>query len=469
MRRSFKFGFAAIACLLLLAAAAYALRERHAAYGYDVTRDQDFNFTRATVRRVTIALRGGRLVVPARSQPRDAVFLRLRVRSTLLGDWLEPRLQITAGGRTLTQAFERGGRGLRYVNLGPLVSNEPATLTLAGRNLEIADQRVTVLYVANDWHPRSQTILVISPHPDDAEIAAYNLYAGRNAYVIAVTAGEAGDAGMFSMFGGAAAYREKGRERAWSSVVVPMLGGLSSDRTANLGYFDGTLAAMRASPNVGVHSLLSGADSLDAYRQTLAQGLIPARPGGLATWSNLVQDLEYVVAHVKPDVIVAPYPLLDAHPDHKLSTFALIEALKDLNWKAGSLLLYTNHLTVSEMYPYGDAGDLVSLPPGVDGITFDGIVSDSLSPAAQARKYLALDAMVDLRPVSHPGSVSDAARAFGHALKMALFSNDSSYFRRAVRANELFFEVRVASLYEPGITERLEGPVPASVPAPSRE
>ncbi|MDE2349004.1 MAG: PIG-L family deacetylase [Gammaproteobacteria bacterium] len=460
MRRSITVWFAALAGLVILTVAADALRYRRAVHGYDVTRDQDFNFSRAKVRRIPVELHGGRLVVPGRPEPHDAVFLRLRVRSTPLGSWLEPRLQITAGDRTVTQAFERGGRGVRYVNLGPLVSNRPVPVVLAGQNLEIADQRATVLYVANDWHPRSQTILVISPHPDDAEIAAYNLYAGRNAYVLTVTAGEAGDAGMFAKFAGATAFREKGRERVWNSLVVPMLGGLSPERTANLGYFDGTLASMRAKPNVAVHSLYSGALSLDAYRQTLAQGLIPARPGGLATWSNLVQDLEYVVARVKPDVIVTPYPRLDAHPDHELSTFALIEALKDLNWKTGSLLLYTNHLTVSEMYPYGDAGDLVSLPPGVDGITFDGIVSDSLSPAAQARKYLALDAMVDLRPPSRPDSVSDTARAAGHALSMALFSDDRSYFRRAVRANELFFEVRVSSLYQPGITEDIEGRTP---------
>ena len=67
---------------------------------------------------------------------------------------------------------------------------------------------------------------------------------------------------------------------------------------------------------------------------------------------------------IRPDILVAPYPRLDAHPDHKMSTAALVEALKKLNWQHGSLLLYTNHLCSSDRYPFGDAGDLVPCRPG---------------------------------------------------------------------------------------------------------
>jgi hypothetical protein len=136
---------------------------------------------------------------------------------------------------------------------------------------------------------------------------------------------------------------------------------------------------------------------------------------------------------------------------------ALVEALKNLNWRRGTLLLYTNHLCSSDHYPFGKAGDLVSLPPGIDDIFFDGIVSIALDQGKQARKHMALDAMIDVRPNIEIDSLRSVANAFKQVLKSTITAGHASYFRQAVRANELFFEVRVSSLYEPGVTERIFG------------
>ena len=54
--------------------------------------------------------------------------------------------------------------------------------------------------------------------------------------------------------------------------------------------------------------------------------------------------------------------------------------------------LYANHFCWSDRYP-SEAGDLVSLPPGVEYIYFDGIVSNPLDAKQQVRKHIALDAM----------------------------------------------------------------------------
>ena len=140
-----------------------------------------------------------------------------------------------------------------------------------------------------------------------------------------------------------------------------------------------------------------------------------------------------------------------------MSTVALLEALRNLNWRHGSLLLYTNHLCSSDRFPFGDAGDLVSVPPGVDGIFFEGIVSNALDAQMQSRKHMALDAMIDLRPNIQAESLPSVVTALKNALKSTITDVHTSYFRQAVRANELFFEVRVASLYEPGVTEKLLG------------
>ena len=46
----------------------------------------------------------------------------------------------------------------------------------------------------------SRPMLVLAPHPDDAEIAAFGLYANRNATIVTVTTGNAGPRSYEAMF-----------------------------------------------------------------------------------------------------------------------------------------------------------------------------------------------------------------------------------------------------------------------------
>ena len=90
---------------------------------------------------------------------------------------------------------------------------------------------------------------MIAPHPDDAEIAAFGLYADRQASVVTVTAGNAGDMNYrASVSDPAEHYALKGYLRAVDSVTVPWQGNIPPERTANLGYFDGRLDAMYLAP-----------------------------------------------------------------------------------------------------------------------------------------------------------------------------------------------------------------------------
>ena len=432
-------------------------RLRTAIYRYDVCSDQRYEFPQSRTSRVSSRLLNGRLDIPPRTGAGGVVLLELRIRSTALGHWFEPYIELESTHRRWRQPFERGGSGLRYIELSQALGDGDAPLRLKGRHLEIRDQSVVLHCLRQDADLDHQKILVLGTHPDDAEIAAFGVYSDRDAYVVTLTAGEGGEPGPFGKFSGADIYHEKGRHRAWNSVAVPMLGGLSIDRTANLGYFDGTLPAMREHPETAVRSLHSGAEFLDAFGRSQDPSLIESRRNRRATWVNLVADLEHLLNTIQPDILVAPYPRLDAHPDHKMSTVALVEALKNLNWRRGSLLLYTNHLCSSDRYPFGDAGDLVSLPPGVDDIFFDSIVSNPLDAEKQARKHMALDAMIDLRANIDIDSLHSTAKIFKKALKSTIADGHTSYFRQAVRANELFFEVRVVSLYEPGVTEKILG------------
>jgi len=445
------------ACFAALFVLSKAWRLRNAIYRYDVRGDQHYDFAQSRTTRIEGRLRNGILEIPPLTPAGGVLWLELRIRSTPLGSWFEPYIELKGTHRRWRQPFERGGCGLRYVELTQILRHGETTLRLKGNYLELADQSVVLHHLQHDVDLDRQKILVLGTHPDDAEIAAFGVYCDRDAYVVTLTAGEAGELGPFERFGGADAYREKGRNRAWNSVAVPMLGGLSITRTANLGYFDGTLTAMREHPEIPVGSLHAAVETLDAFGRSQDPSLIESRRNRRATWTNLVADLEHLVKTIQPDILVAPYPRLDAHPDHKMSTAALVEALKDMNWRHGSLLLYTNHLCSSDRYPFGDAGDLVSLPPGVDDVFFDGIVSHPLDHEKQSRKHMALDAMVDLRPDIQVDSIASIAKAFKKAVKSNLSDGQTNYFRQAVRANELFFEVRVASLYEPGVSEKLFG------------
>lgn len=448
----------AICCLAALFALIKVWRRRTSIYRYNVRADQHYDFSRSRSSRIDGRLVNGNLVVSP-PQAGAVVLLELRVRSTLLGQWFEPYVEIDRQHphQRCRQPFERGGAGLRYVDLSRLVLDGEATLRLTGHHLRIIDQAVVLHYLPRAVDPGQQKILVLGTHPDDAEIAAFGLYADRNAYVVTLTAGEAGEPGPFQRFGDSIAHREKGRNRAWNSVTVPMLGGLSINRTANLGFFDGTLPAMRERPETAVRSVCAEAEFLDVFGQFHYPGLIEPRRERNATWTNLVADLEYLVKTLQPDIVVTPYPRLDWHPDHKMSTIALFDALKNLDWRHGSLLLYTNHLCSSDHYPFGNAGDLVSLPPGVDDIFFDSLVSHPLDEEMQARKHMALDAMIDLRPDIQIGSLRSIASAFARVLRSKITDGRIDYFRQAVRANELFFEVRVSSLYEPGVMEKILG------------
>jgi LmbE family N-acetylglucosaminyl deacetylase len=442
----------ALLCAPLLYVAVVAGRKRLFAYRYDVRQDADYDFARARPTRIHARIKGGRLEVPARLASQNTVLLALRIDSTILGHWFEPRVDIESQAGRFRQAFERGGSGLRYVNLSPLDLRSQNSLHLHGRFVRIRDQDVTLYYLPGDRDIDQQRILVISPHPDDAEIAAYGLYEGRDAYVVTVTGGDAGDPGIFSMFAGKEAFLEKGRVRTWNSMVVPMLGGIGPDRIANLGYFDSTLTAMKTAPAQPAHGGQSGVASLDANRFAHATSLLPRREDVRATWVHLVQDFEHLIKHIEPDIIVTPHPQLDEHADHQCTTVALIEAIRNIEWRRGALFLYTSHSPASARYPYGDAGDLVSLPPA-SGVLFDGIWSQTLSTKQQARKYLALDAMVDIRPNLRPASLRSVAALFKQTLTSSITDSGDSYYRRAVRANELFFVLNVPSLYEPGIMD----------------
>ena len=152
------------------------------------------------------------------------------------------------------------------------------------------------------------------------------------------------------------------------------------------------------------------------------------------SWQHLVEDLVEVLRKVNPGIVVMPDPRLDAHPDHEFTSVALVQALEQ--WHGNPIfLLYTNHAD-SDHYPYGPAGTVVSLPPGEGHVSMQKIYSHPTAHALQIRKLFALESMHDLR--LSPDEQVTCSATIAHRPDYPRIS-DVDYFRRAPRANELFF------------------------------
>ena len=236
---------------------------------------------------------------------------------------------------------------------------------------------------------------MIAPHPDDAEVAAFGLYADRQASVVTVTAGNAGDMNYrASVSDPAEHYALKGYLRAVDSVTVPWQGNIPPERTANLGYFDGQLDAMYLAPKQTFPEVYSANTDVAPYRRANLSKLVSSAARS-NSWQHLVEDLVEVLRKVNPGIVVMPDPRLDAHPDHEFTSVALVQALEQ--WQGNPIfLLYTNH-TDTDHYPYGPAGTVVSLPLSDRHVSVQKIYSHPTAHALQIRKLFALESMHDLR------------------------------------------------------------------------
>ena len=350
-----------------------------------------------------------------------------------------PFIEIASGGTSARQYVRAGDAGSRWVNLsvlrGAVKAGARVTLRTEGANVTPGTSTLRLF----SSHPDlSQTILVLAPHPDDAEIASFGLYAHRRATVVTVTSGNAGVETYNSVFDDLPQhYAFKGHIRVIDSITVPWQGGIPPERTFNMGYFDARLPEMYAKPDQVIPEMYSTNTDIGVYLKDNIGSLLPKRPRA-STWKNLVDDMEALLKKVKPAVILAPQPQLDLHRDHDFTTVALAAALA--RWKKPvTLLLYTNHADANR-YPYGPAGTVVSLPPPVArDVLLDRVYSHPVSPELQRLKLFALESQHDLRytPTRQYQLAADDERAGAHEKQGP--PPDISYLRRGPRANELFF------------------------------
>ncbi|MDX1382710.1 MAG: PIG-L family deacetylase [Thermoanaerobaculia bacterium] len=390
-------------------------------YGLDATRGRHY----------TVELTASGFRWPGIDGDADTAFLELPVAKARRRD---PAIVAAAGPARTRQTFEGRARGRRYLDLSSLLGAAAAgsEVALAGEGMSW-EPGPSQLHVYRSPSLAGRRVLVVAPHPDDAEIAAFGVYSTSEADVVTVTAGDAGGRNFASIYpDDGSHYRVKGWIRTWDSISVPFYGGVPPGSARNLGFYDATLDRMWWERPAALEPPLAELEDPAFYRRLNTDPVLRDRPFR-ATWDGLVSDLLAELERVRPRTVVTPHPLLDRHLDHQFTTVALLEALE--MWQGEyELYLYTNHAVGNEAWPFGPRGDVAGLPPWDGGeLFFSRLYSHPLAAETRHRKLIALEAMHDLRPFDlRDGRLAEPGRRERERAARL------DYFRRAPRPNEIF-------------------------------
>lgn len=370
--------------------------------------------------------------------------LELDVRANTRG-YFDPALEFRSGDFRDVQYVDRGASGRRFFNVTRLLAecSGGSPIELCGRWLQW-DGQAARLHVCREGLSKNDRLLVISPHPDDAEIAAYGAYSSTKSTIVTLTAGDASkeyrNLGAFPPISRALL----AKIRVWDSITIPGLGGADMENAINLCYPDGRLSEMRKEP--GRDFRADGEEVLDfaGLRRLNSSSLISATDS--CSWNSLIQDLQRILSRVQPTIIVTPHPALDPHPDHMAATAAVYEAMAKVELKNGRFFYTCVHNRYSELWPFGPLGSGVAhipVPTRFD-CQAQRFYSHALSPQLQLEKFIAVEAMHDLRDIAWPrgNSVRRAVQNFRmdlRALRDGLPRTPVSYLRRSIRPDEPFF------------------------------
>ncbi|MHC6227728.1 PIG-L deacetylase family protein [Pseudomonas sp. X10] len=392
-------------------------------------------------RAVPLVLHDGTLQTstPLSLEGDETLVLEIGVKSGWLGRFIDPVVELISDQASDRQTFERGVSGTRFLNLtglaAPLIAGR---LRVRGRHCRLLGE--PRLWIAPGVALGQRRVMVIAPHADDAELAAYGLYSqAEETWVVTLTAGEI-EAEHYQRMGmdKVEAARLKGRLRAWDSIAVPRWAGVPESRCVQLGYFCLQLPAMLAAPDQPVPSREADMTDIRPFR-CFNPFPLPGDANGAPTWNNLLADLRALLVQARPHVLVMPHPQLDPHPDHICAHTAVLEALQGLEWQPETLLCYANHLHDNDRWPMGDSGDGVALPPQMSDEDAWAPCSLVLALPTQRDKAMALGMMHDLQP---PAPFKRRLRRWLQrwlAGRRPSPYGENEFFRKAVRRHELFW------------------------------
>jgi len=371
------------------------------------------------------------------------VLLELRVHAALLGRLFDPFIELACGGVTQRQYFERGASGQRLLDLSPCfhstaMQTEPR-VRLAGRRLRW--QREATLHIFEPPALEERNVMIVAPHPDDAEIAAFGIYATHRSWVVTVTAGERGGGVPVTDIPQEDCWQWAALLRVSDSLSVPQLGRVTAERCVNLAYPDGALGRMHRQPSLPFQLACEPGLPRAQLRSMNAQpGFRDCAP---CTWNHLVGELQQLLKLAQPDIIVRPHPLLDKNEDHIHTTRAVALALRASAGRAPLVLLYAVHHPGAPVHPHGPATALSGVAPHDGGsLLADSLYSHLLAPRLRVAKLLAVENMHGVRANRLPAVAQVRGWLAG------LGTDPTSFLRRAPRPTEMYYVLAPGRLSE---------------------
>jgi GlcNAc-PI de-N-acetylase len=296
--------------LMIVFSIVFIMYKQSSIYPYKVNKNYTYNFKQSSAQIIDLSLLDQQFKLKKHNNIDQTAFVKINIDTSLIGKFFQPSIKITAGDISLIEFFEHGAKGDRYLNISSLMSLGDVNVTLQGKHVSVKDQTVQLIMFENQ-SIKKQKILVIAPHPDDAEIAAYGLYSDNtDSTIVTVTAGDAGGYTYDEIYDNKEQnYLKKGQLRTWNSISIPMLAGISPEQTINLGFFDGTLDAMYKDKTNLISGQYINTSDINTFRKqnisSLSKGL-----SGISNWQSLVKNLVYLLTEIKPDIIITAYPSL---------------------------------------------------------------------------------------------------------------------------------------------------------------
>ncbi|WP_442489824.1 PIG-L deacetylase family protein [Halomonas litopenaei] len=384
----------------------------------------------------------------------------LEVRYRATSRWKLPAVTIVGPSNSqaterFTQYLEANETGKRLINLTGIESLDKLQLTLKHLRLE----RDAILLGFRNPDLASGPILIIAPHPDDAELAAFGVYSQhpKNTWIITLTAGERLKRldkqywpGLDDSLEGAS--QRKGFIRAWNSATTPLLAGVPSEQLVMLGYFNDTLTMLYEKPDTVVPSYSVPTLKPDAYRNWNKLSL-PTDGQARNTGQNLQSDLAALLASIKPKTIITPHPDIDPHADHIASTRHLLAAMQQSGHSPESILLYANHLKSIRGFPRGPVHAAAGVwPLDIPNSGFGDwkLASFPLRFEDQKQKALALHSMHDLG--GSPGLERRLKRRLlkrlsGLPIQRWKVYSGHDFFQTHIKAHENYISVKASALF----------------------
>lgn len=386
---------------------------------------------------------GQKLKIPPSIRSRKNVWLKIN----LIQSGLQPCVELQSSESSKQrQFFQSKTTGCRLLNLSGIELDKDF-LRIETFNCRLSDEVEWLVFPELEINKNSTT-LILAPHPDDAEIAAYGFYKKRSkqVFIVTVSPGERLQSLKkqyipFVDRDTASAEYRKAIIRSWNSATTPMLAGVSSEKLIMLGYYNLTLKKMlelphQAIPHPNIKNQISPADFRQWNKFQLKSDQNSKNIG-----VQIVDDLSEIISSIKPDIILVPHPELDPHPDHIATTQALAEALNKINYIPDHVLLYANHFKSVKKFPFGPEHSGAGLPPAQMSKSVFGswkLWSEILNDAIQREKIYALDTMHDLR---HEWHFDKRLKAWFAQLWLRfpfLYYRKHPYFQTAIKSQEVF-------------------------------